>query len=1230
MVMFALGSSAWAQTAVEFTFYDPGVSDGPYTQTKSGVTLTCYAYNFVWGQEYACANLYGNDPTGAYAIKVSSANPIVKVEFTRSTLDNNKNGGGLNNYAEANGKGAMTATAKAQATWEGEETALTFVAGEMDDTFLDKIVVYVDGEVEEEEPPFEGDIYDFTFDPDNISWTQGDVTAKFSTSGAQNRRPVPFVLGSNCPATFSVPAGRKMVKIEFTKNVQQSGNDPLIPSVGSFDDATATWTDAEGQQKVTFTTAQWTYSINAAKVYVIGEATGEDEDPEGGGDEPIEGGIVCDFDFTAGNPYSSSWANGNVSATADYQPMAGTAFAAHTLCIPITSDKGLTFTAADGYKIVAAEFTKADVSGDATATVGTFNKDYTKWTCTDGTKTVTFNSTSTYYVLTAKVTIVEGEAEEEEPEGLKEGNFYIYANDWSGNKIYLAPNADGTLGMVAFDDAADKTAYQWTLTSKEVEGKFSSSYWDNTAYKTIYTDESRTVEGYLIKNIKTGQYIAKGAYYDNSPYWRIALTSNEADAHVYYAEEKDGLYYLYDTDAPTAVEAFGESEYYSPLDFYGYVTTSGLSDYASYNWIFAAVDAYNPADKDVFIASLDENNKPQYFVTVSGGKAVADPNYEYDSYNSVPEFALHQTETGYQLLSGGKYVAADGTISDAACEYTLTDGILSNGTTAAWFILDKNGEELSTYNNNKWSKSELESALQAVEDAAIDRTKYPEALLKELDDAVAAAQNLNQFYDNYSNLASAIKSALTKIAEYVEGTYQVAPAAGFQGYIANGGYAGYYMAYVDGEVKAVQFDESKADNFVWEIEANGDNLYIKHAATGKYLGGVHHYNCTGFGHTDAQGGYTEWAPRHAPDFGDLAQAHAYTFPTNSYYDWMKPGYIDGYAIADGDPCYLPGYVGYGDNHFPYATIMDDNGEPNGVIYGENSMNNQKSSVWKFLQLEAPVALTPEVVANNVPEEAVARLMSVELTYNTEVKVADKTLVTFTDAKGQTIDGVSASIMSPTGKGADFKKIIVGFVGLENLASGTYTVTLAEGAVANRADDTKVAKAYSFSFTLDVPLPEYKTFALKSSTPANGATVQNITEATLVFDGNIGEITNAAAAVLTKDGVSAGNTYMEVATDVAGTITVAFDEALAAGTYTLTIPAETIWNEKYNAADANKGIYAGARCNDEIVITFTVEKADGINGLLLDGNAELYNLNGVRANANAKGVVVGKGIKVLRK
>ena len=1083
MVMFALGSSAWAQTPVEFTFYDSGLSTvGPHDQTKSGVTLTYYAY-YCNLKDYAAANLYRyEDVEDDYTLKVSSANTIVKVEMYRSTLDEHKNRDGLSNYVEVGGQGSMSA-ARTLATWTGEANNLAFVCGQNEDTYLEKVIVYVDGEVEEEET-YDGDIYDFTFDGQNTSWTQGDASVTATIAGGMGHVAGLFVRSSSYTATFSVPAGRKIVKIEFTKDVASA--DTPIADVGAYDDATATWTDAEGQQKVVFSTAMYSFVADAAKVYVIGEA------------------------------------------------------------------------------------------------------------------------------------------EEEEPEGLKEGNFYIYANDWSGNKIYLAPNADGTLGMVAFDDAADKTAYQWTLTAKNVNAKFrAGSYGD-------YSTEYRDVDGFVIKNVKTSQYIANATYHDSYPYWRIAMVDDKKAAHVYYTELQDGLYCLYDTDAPSAAEAYGESEWNSPNDYYGYLTTFGISNSASYNWIFAAVDAYNPSDKDVFIASLDENNKPQYFVTVSGDKAVADPDYEYDSYNSVPEFALHQTDTGYQLLSGGKYVAADGTISDAACEYTLTDGILSNGTTAAWFILDKNGEELSTYNNNKWSKSELESALQAVEDAAIDRTKYPEALLKELDDAVDAAQNLNQFYDNYSNLASAIKSALTKIAEYVEGTYQVAPAAGFQGYIANGGYAGYYMAYVDGEVKAVQFDESKADNFVWEIETNGDNLYIKHAATGKYLGGVHHYNCTGFGHTDAQGGYTEWAPRHAPDFGDLAQAHAYTFPTNSYYDWMVGGYIDGYAIADGDPCYLPGYAGYGDNHFPYATIMDDNGEPNGVIYGENSMNNQKSSVWKFLQLEAPVALTPEVVANNVPEEAVATLMSVELTYNTEVKVADKTLVTFTDAKGQTIDGVSASIMSPTGKGADFKKIIVGFVGLENLASGTYTVTLAEGAVANRADDTKVAKAYSFSFTLDVPLPEYKTFALKSSTPANGATVQNITEATLVFDGNIGEITNAAAAVLTKDGVSAGNTYMEVATDVAGTITVAFDEALAAGTYTLTIPAETIWNEKYNAADANKGIYAGARCNDEIVITFTVEKADGINGLLLDGNAELYNLNGVRANANAKGVVVGKGIKVLRK
>ena len=84
----------------------------------------------------------------------------------------------------------------------------------------------------------------------------------------------------------------------------------------------------------------------------------------------------------------------------------------------------------------------------------------------------------------------------------------------------------------------------------------------------------------------------------------------------------------------------------------------------------------------------------------------------------------------------------------------------------------------------------------------------------------------------------------------------------------------------------------------------------------------------------------------------------------------------------------------------------------------------------------------------------------------------------------------------------------------------------------------------------------------------------------------------------------------------------------AGVYTLEIPAGVIFDIKYDEFDP---IMTGAKSNEAITLTFTVDTATGINGVQMNGaDQKIFNLNGVRMNRVMKGINIINGKKVLVK
>lgn len=216
-------------------------------------------------------------------------------------------------------------------------------------------------------------------------------------------------------------------------------------------------------------------------------------------------------------------------------------------------------------------------------------------------------------------------------------------------------------------------------------------------------------------------------------------------------------------------------------------------------------------------------------------------------------------------------------------------------------------------------------------------------------------------------------------------------------------------------------------------------------------------------------------------------------------------------------------------------------------------------------------------------------------------------------------------------------------------AGTYRVVIPEGIIFNEmfgTDEAVCNRDTVLVYTIaGEPAPER--FEFLSASPADGSTVAApFSTVTITMNGAIDEdyiggfdskkvikVTDAkgnlvTTATITKPGDESITTNNAILT---------FAEPITEdGTYTITIPAGTLYDKLYDSYLTDFGVSEGTLYNDEIVLTYTVSTTSGINDVTIDfTNKEVYTVDGIKLNVTKtsklqKGVYIVDGKKVIIK
>lgn len=1089
-VLFAMGSSAWADKTVTFNITEFATTSGTHEVTLDGVTLKAWAYNAEWS-DYAVFNLYTQ---AGYEAEVTSETNILKIECTKTA--NGYYTSSANNFELTTGTYTYTG---GLFTWTPTEDtkSVKFYPTDYRDLYTDAIVVTVASE-------------------------QGG-----GGGGGNNNSDVTINFEDVHTAAggwfFNSPYTKDNVTVSAAT---ESGNYPEFTSSGQ---------------------------VNIGSQHTLTVAATEGKIAK----------VVLEAEFTESE----------------------LAYASNTL--------DLTYTLTSG--TVASKSRQQAVFDNIKA------------------QSLTFSANDRMVIRKMVVTLGEGGEEGVPADGV---NYYVYREE-DGKKYYLVPDGAGKLTLELYDDTKDLTHYQWTAEAKSGEGK---------AYDAeTRTISNQTFDGFALKNVESNDYVGHYAY-DDQTYKCSANTANEGDVLVFTEstdEYSKGLYSLYNAQGGLEREENTwnpeESKMEEWMAYQGYISMSydsynnaiyyTVSSNANYVWNIVATTAMSPADKDVYLVSLDTNNKPNAFVVENEEGALAEDE-EFDAgYGSKPNFSLVAAEGGYYVksLESQSFVTPEGLAAEGVV-YSYSEGKLYNGsTTPAYYVFEYGAEELSNYNSNSgWAATNLQDKLTAAK--AVDQTKYPAAMMANLNAAIEAAEAANKFLDNYSDLASAIDTQLKAVEEYIEGSFQVVPAAGFQGYIMNSS-LGKALGLVNGNVIVADLDKANDKNFVWTLEENGEGLALRNLGNNKYLGYAHYINCAGYEHPD----YNIDNAALYPELVDAEEAHAFEFiaDVNNFHG-------GGYLIKDFTPCTVPAAIHYGEEYeSPYLYAFEDfDGEDRLFAYDSEWASN---SGWKFNQLETPYVDAPYVVTEEVVYEPAT---IITLTFSREVKVANATGAVLMHKVNGEQEGVEINLSQATGKGADLTKVIISVTNLEGVAAGAYDVVIAEGSIVDRANnEVKVAE---YAVTIDVQSSvEPNTFVPTGYTPNENSVVTAFDQIKITFDewptivGDEFTFANGDKLVYDVD-----NNY--------NVIYVLHEEINERGTYTFTIPEGKIYNNLYDADAEDFGVSAGALYNPEITLTVKVEETEGITNINLNVNGKSYNVAGQRISKDAKGVIVVDGKKLLRK
>lgn len=160
-------------------------------------------------------------------------------------------------------------------------------------------------------------------------------------------------------------------------------------------------------------------------------------------------------------------------------------------------------------------------------------------------------------------------------------------------------------------------------------------------------------------------------------------------------------------------------------------------------------------------------------------------------------------------------------------------------------------------------------------------------------------------------------------------------------------------------------------------------------------------------------------------------------------------------------------------------------------------------------------------------------------------------------------------------------------------------------------------------------PDPARYVFTEANPANGSTVEKLDSIIVTFEHPAEGLTGGFAKdvvlkVLDADAneVTTATIDFDMATDEGwnnnALITLA-EPVMASGTYTITVPKATVFDDKYNGMFEDYGVADwGAIYNPEFTLTYTVVgTTTGINAATLNKNAKVYTLDGRRVIVNGK-------------
>ena len=157
------------------------------------------------------------------------------------------------------------------------------------------------------------------------------------------------------------------------------------------------------------------------------------------------------------------------------------------------------------------------------------------------------------------------------------------------------------------------------------------------------------------------------------------------------------------------------------------------------------------------------------------------------------------------------------------------------------------------------------------------------------------------------------------------------------------------------------------------------------------------------------------------------------------------------------------------------------------------------------------------------------------------------------------------------------------------------------------------------------------FEVAAVTPENGSSVNSLKDVTVFMTAPVGGFLDGAELSVTKDGAEVATATLDWATEPYGNdVVVLLSETLTeSGVYTIEIPAGVIFDKYYTDVDP---LFSGARTNDTIVLTFTVDTSTGISNVTVKAkNSEaVYTLGGMKVGRLVKGINIVNGKKVLVK